>query len=345
MKILIIRTSPGVIGGAELSAYDQAVVLKELGHEPILSINLRDLKKRAKNEEVKTAWFPWINRGPGKLRIIIFFGLMPFTYFVAIYLVLRYRPDIVNPHSREDQIAFTLTKFLHRRPVIWKNPGDLRTHLGEKPINPLKKLYKRFLKKAVRKADHVYSLNEDDSTLLAERTGIKPPKLSTIPASILFRNYDRGAKPMDRPSDIVVVGSLCRAEEEKGIQNLISAAKALPADKFEFWIANEGSYAKTLVAQAKGQDNIRFFDYVADVSSYYKSLDIFVHVPISESWGRVIKEAMYFGLPIIGTDVGGIKRQITNEQTGFLTNYGNIEEIIELLKKLKRINNFSFNLT
>ncbi len=336
MKILIIRTSPGVVGGAELSACDQALVLKELGHKPVLATNLKPLKKRASDENIKTAWFPWINRGPSKLRIVFFFLLMPVTYFVSIYLAFRYRPDIISPHGREDQIAFTFSRFLHRRPVIWKDPGDLRTHFGEKPLNPLKKLYKYFFEVAARKADHIYSLNDDDRKLLAERVGINPKRQSSIPTSILFRNYNLKAEPISRPSDKLVVGSLCRAEEEKGIQNLVSAAKSLPRDKYEFWIANHGNYSQELVRQANGQKNIRFFDYVSDVSSYYKSLDVFVHVPISESWGRVIKEAMYFGLPIVGTNVGGVKRQINDGKSGFLIDYGDTQTLIDLLKRLEK---------
>lgn len=336
MKVLVIRTSPDVVGGAELSAYDQAVVLKELGHKPILATNLKPLIKRAKENNIQTAWFPWINRGPDKLRAVFFFALMPFTYVVAVYLALKYRPDIINPHSREDQIAFTLIRFLHRRPVVWKNPGDLKTHFSEKPKNPFKKAYKHLFKAALNKANHVYSLNDDDRKLLTQRTGLSESKQSTIPTGILFRNYNLDTKPMDRPSNKLLVGSLCRAEEEKGIQNLISAAKTLPEDKFEFWIANSGNYSEKLEKQANGQTNIRFFDYVSDVSSYYKSLDVFVHVPINESWGRVIKEAMYFSLSIIGTRVGGIKLQIENGQTGFLTSYGDVPAITGLLKKLEK---------
>ena len=50
LKVLIVRNSSGAVGGAELSALDQAVVLKSMGHYPVLISGLKKLKKELPND-------------------------------------------------------------------------------------------------------------------------------------------------------------------------------------------------------------------------------------------------------------------------------------------------------
>ncbi len=336
MRVLIIRISPGTIGGAELSAFDQAVALKELGHEPIFATNLRPLMKRAAEEGIKTAWFPWINRGPGKLRILIFFLLLPTTYLLAPLLALLTRPDLINPHSREDQNAFTHSKWLHRRPVVWKDPGDLRVQLHPERDSFGKRIHRRNQIDAINKADHIYVLNEGDRQMLAETIGEHIlQKTSAIPASIIYRYYDRQAPAHEKPTGKLVVGTLCRAERNKGLDYLIDAIRRQGCDdNVEYWLVNDGAYKQELQAKAADLPCIKFLPYATDISSYLNTFDVLVHPAEIEGWGRIIKEAMYFGVPVIGSDVGGIALQIEDGKTGLLFEVGNVDELGLQLNKL-----------
>ena len=336
MRVLIIRSSYNIIGGAELSAFDQAVVLKEMGHDPILATNLRSLRERAKSEGVKTVWFPWINRGPMRsLRIIVFFLLQPFIYLWAPILALTYRPDVVNPHSREDQNAFTHTKWLHNKPVIWKDPGDLRIQLEPQNDSWMKRYYRRGQLRALKRADHIYLLSKEDQDNLAQIVGNWIlDKTSAIPASILYRYYDRDSKNY-KPESKLIVGTLARLEENKGLQYLIEAVKQLGCrDDVEYWVIGDGAYKKDLQLMASSYPCIKFKPYTNNVSEYLNVFDILVHPAEIEGWGRIIKEGMYFGLPIIGSNVGGIALQIRHNKTGLLFEVGNASELAKHLEKL-----------
>ena len=336
MRVLISRSSPDVLGGAELSAFDQAVALKELGHQPILATNLRQLRERARAEDIKTAWFPWINRGPIKpVRIAFFFLARPFLYLWVPLLALRFRPDIINPHSREDQNIFTFTKWLHGRPVVWKDAGDLRTHFADQGRSLLRRHSQKEQIQALKQADYVYFLNEDDRANAVEFVGDwLLDRSSSIPASILYKHYNRSAKTNNHTNKLIV-GTLARLEQNKGLQYLIEAVKQLDErEDVEYWIVGDGAYKKELQLMASSYPSIKFKPHTYDVSEYLATFDILVHPAEIEGWGRIIKEGMYFGLPIIGSNTGGIALQLEHHKTGLLFEVGDVAELTKHLKRL-----------
>ena len=72
-----------------------------------------------------------------------------------------------------------------------------------------------------------------------------------------------------------------------------------------------------------------------DVFSLLQTSDIFV-LPSQyrEGLGVALIEAMAVGLPVIGTDLGGIPEVIEDGENGFLVSPGSSEQLAEALKKL-----------
>lgn len=54
------------------------------------------------------------------------------------------------------------------------------------------------------------------------------------------------------------------------------------------------------------------------IGSLMTLADCFVHISTKEGFGLVVSEALWHGTPVIGSRVGGIKRQIVNGTNGFL---------------------------
>lgn len=65
----------------------------------------------------------------------------------------------------------------------------------------------------------------------------------------------------------------------------------------------------------------------SDVSSYYQTHDIFALSSIYESFGLVFLEAGFYGLPSVATNVEGIPEVVADNQTGFLCNPYNPQEL------------------
>ena len=330
LKILISRNSAGAIGGAELSAAVQAEVLTDLRHQVIFVSGLSGLKVRLPAGIKRIGWLISMSDGPFRqLRQIV---LLPVNFIQALSIAWHQSPDVINPHSREDQIAFTLTRWLHHRPVVWKNAGDLRYFI--KPgRRGLAGLNQKLLEAAVRRADHIYSLNQDDNDyLLAHVKGLHSAKLSTIPSSILFKHYDKSAR-MPKPAK-TVVGTAIRLHPDKGVQDLIDAFLYIDRADMELWIVGDGVFRSELETLAGHDPRIKFFGHQAELSPFLNSFDIFVQPAHYEPWGRNLIEAMYFGKAIVAAQVGGLASQIDDGQTGLFFQAGDHQALAAQIQKL-----------
>ena len=66
-----------------------------------------------------------------------------------------------------------------------------------------------------------------------------------------------------------------------------------------------------------------------DMPKAYNNADIFIMLSKIETFGSVYAEAMACGLPVIGTNVGGIPEAIKDNKTGFIVNSGE-ETLVKL---------------
>lgn len=60
----------------------------------------------------------------------------------------------------------------------------------------------------------------------------------------------------------------------------------------------------------------------------------FVHISTKEGFGLVVTEALWQGTPVIGSDVGGISQQVIDNETGFLVEPFDVEQIKNKMKYL-----------
>ena len=117
------------------------------------------------------------------------------------------------------------------------------------------------------------------------------------------------------PLDAVVALTVRRLVYKNGIDTLLDCAKLAVAKnpKIVFVAVGKGPDLESVraqVAQLGLSSNFRLAGFVsdADLSSYYNLADLFV-LPSKSGEGLplVANEAMACGLPVVATDVGGIK--------------------------------------
>jgi N-acetyl-alpha-D-glucosaminyl L-malate synthase BshA len=144
-----------------------------------------------------------------------------------------------------------------------------------------------------------------------------------------------------------VILSVGRLIDLKGTDYLI---KALPKVLLRFpkakaLIIGSGPRKNHLLKLAKDlqmQENIVFIDQIpnAELSKYYSLADVFVLPSIAnqkgetEGFGVVLLEAMACGLPVIGSDVGGIPDIIRNNETGLLVGQKDSQDLSNQLIRL-----------
>jgi len=130
--------------------------------------------------------------------------------------------------------------------------------------------------------------------------------------------------PWKDPLGVIDVYKLVK-KKVTNVQLLLIASMA--KDDPEGWIYYEKTarhaaedYDIHLLSDLNGVGNI-------EVNAFQKASDVILQKSIREGFGLTVTEALWKGVPVIGSDVGGIPLQIINGEVGFLID--SIEEASE----------------
>ncbi len=164
------------------------------------------------------------------------------------------------------------------------------------------------------------------------------PYGTTLPDAAAPQKIPRRAED---PFRILFVG---RHIERKGIEHLIDAMAFLDGDRFRLDIVGHGDRTEALKerAMATGDSRIRFPGKLSteDLARAYAESDVFVLPAVidskgdTEGLGVVLIEAAETGLPLVGSDVGGIPDVVVNNKTGLLVPPANPTALADALRLL-----------
>lgn len=146
------------------------------------------------------------------------------------------------------------------------------------------------------------------------------------------------------PPSEVVVGQIGSIEARKRQQiTLLAARKVLnefPHITFVFiGDPRHGrlKYLEKLKMMAKNlqlEDKVHFLPFRRNIGQVYAGIDINLLISSEEGFGRTIIEAGYFGVPSIGTRVGGIPEIIEEDRTGYLVELDDVEQLSSAILRL-----------
>ena len=140
----------------------------------------------------------------------------------------------------------------------------------------------------------------------------------------------------DGEDDPVIVLSTGRLARQKGFKYLIEAASKTieKHPNVYFFLAGQGKLEGELRNQIKNlgiENNFILLGFIEDIHPLLKTADIFVFPSLYEGMPNSILEAMAHGLPVISTNVNGVKELIDEGKTGYTVEPGFSESLYELL--------------
>jgi glycosyltransferase involved in cell wall biosynthesis len=124
------------------------------------------------------------------------------------------------------------------------------------------------------------------------------------------------------PQDALIIGSLGRLVTSKGFDDLITGLALMKtvSQPVHLAIGGDGPMRASLEVQAKAAlgDRAHFLGHVTDPALLYAASDVFALSSHEEGFGIVFIEAAFYGLPSVGTNVGGVSYAISHNKTGLL---------------------------
>jgi len=130
----------------------------------------------------------------------------------------------------------------------------------------------------------------------------------------------------------IIVGIVAVLRAAKNHKILFEAFNELNLPNTFLVVVGDGPQYENL--QNIKTSNILMLGNRADVSDFLGSLDLFVLPSKMEALGTALLEAQSCAVTCIGSDAGGIAEAIKNNETGFLFQNGNKEELKKVLERL-----------
>lgn len=169
---------------------------------------------------------------------------------------------------------------------------------------------------------------------ICERLVREPNKFVEIPLGVntdMFKPRIRNRELMDRyrlhnKKVVLFVGALDRAHYFKGVNYLIKAFQLVASnDTYRLIIVGEGNMRKSYESLAVNFGLERKIIFTGGVSDdwlplYYNLADAFVlsSIDSSEAFGIAALEAMASGVPVIASDLPGVRSVVRKDATGLL---------------------------
>jgi len=197
------------------------------------------------------------------------------------------------------------------------------------------------VKRALQLADHIICVSSALQEAVLELVSRPPDTISVIPNGVnpldfVTAQKDGGDKDGSMEvRQLLYVGNL---NYTKGIDVLIRAMALLPNVRtVHLTIVGNGrirSELERLGGELGLQDNIRFVGGVphAEVIKWMARSDLLIVPSRTEGFGIVAIEAMAAGLPVVASDVGGL-RETVQPETGILCEPNNAKALAEAIRR------------
>ncbi len=250
----------------------------------------------------------------------------------------RIKPDIICHNAIKPNIYGTIAAWLLNIPTV-NNISGLGTLFIKNSFST--KIAKFLYKFSQKRATKVFFQNNDDLELFLKNKLITKTKCKVIPGSGVNTQKFKPVLKIGVVENFqfLFIGRLLY---DKGIREYVEASNKLKL-KYPTIIFNilgplyENN--ATAITQEKlndwvSEDLMKYLGETDNVEDFIKNADCIVLPSYREGLSKVLIEASSMGLPIVTTNVPGCKDVVIDNETGFLCEVKNSEDLALKMEKM-----------
>lgn len=241
------------------------------------------------------------------------------------------KPDKVITYSIKPNIYCGFIASLKKIPY-YVNVQGLGTAFQNKKLASLVTAMYRI---ATRKAETVFFENTANADLFIDRKIIKKDKITVLNgAGVNLDKFSYVDYPDSTTVKFLYIG---RIMKEKGIDELFSAFSDLKnefGDMVSLDVVGffEDEY-KEIIEKLTSNKTISFHGFQTETNNFYERCNCVVLPSYHEGLSNVLLEAAATGRPVITSDIPGCKETTDNNNTGYLVNVKDVEDLYNKMKK------------
>lgn len=345
MKILLINYEyPPLGGGGSIEAQDLAEQLARTHEVFVLTTGFQGLPRKEIRNGVKIYRVPVLGRTDlptaSTISLVSFF---PSAFICGLFLLPRIKPNVINAHFAVPSglPAAFLAKIFRIPFVLTLIGGDI--YDPSKGISPHRHaLLRTTIRRIMRCANKITAISHDTKER-AIRYYQAPEGIEVIPLGFVapkipqtsFLSSDAAEQTEGHQIKFVSIGRLVA---RKGYFDLLRAFASLQNGNVLLQIIGDGPLFPELKAEARKlgiEHKLILHGRVSEEKKYQilSESDIYVSASHHEGFGICFLEAMYAGLPIITTNIGGQTDFLVPGRNAVLVNVGDTAKLAKVMEQ------------
>lgn len=334
-----------IIGGAQENTLYNCVDLQRIHGDDVLLITgpaigpEGDLLQQGRADDLEVALLPDLRRAIHPLR--------DWKALAAIKQALRrFRPDVVHTHSAKGGILGRQAAHSLNVPAIIHTVHGAPFHNYQPWIT--RAVYRACEKRAAKQCHRLVSVADAMTDMLVD-AGVAPREkfikvfsgMDVQPFLDANDHREQTRRELGIAEHEIVIGKIARLFHLKGHEDVVRAAskvaQAQPNVKFLF--VGDGVLRESLVQKIEAAGLTKHFCFTGlvppeQIPRFIGVMDLLVHASYREGLARALPQALISGKPVVSYDIDGAREVAINDETGYLVEAGDIEDLGKRMTQL-----------
>lgn len=264
-------------------------------------------------------------------------------------IIEEVKPDIVHTHASKAGFLGRLAAFSCKVPVV---VHTFHGHVFHSYFSKSKtRVFKNIERYLARKSTGIIAISDlQKKELTIEHKICKPKKVEVIPLGFDLEKFTKNKddnraetrKTYNLADDevaIAIIGRLAPVKDHSYFLDVVEQLLPTIDQKVKFFIVGDGSEKDEIARRVEGINKehgevVIMTSWILDIAAFNHGMDIICLTSKNEGTPVSVIEAQASGLPVISTDVGGVRDILEDNEAGFVIKRENIETYVEKLRLL-----------
>ncbi len=170
---------------------------------------------------------------------------------------------------------------------------------------------------AIRNSESIRTVSEYQTEFIVTKFNIKRNKVFVCPPLLNSSYLNEKKNPRRRENKEVTLAFIGRLHRDRGIAHLRELVSKLKSENFNFKLLVLGSGPEETILKKEISKLLppiqnEFYPFLQprDMASFWAQTDLVLSLAPSESYGRTMREALLFGIPVLAVESSGVNELI-----------------------------------